>query len=102
MGSDTNTGPPGWEAASWNARRMIVPISSGRRTSCTHFDTAPGDADQVARQQRVVDDVVVVLLAGGDHQRRPVGLGVGEVADGVAEPGGGVQVEEGGAPGHRA
>ena len=39
IGSDTNTGPTGGEAASWNARRITVPSSSRVRTSCTHFDT---------------------------------------------------------------
>ena len=55
-----------------------------------------GQADEVAGEQRIVVAVAPVLLAGGDHERRAVGLGVGEVADGVAEPGRGVQVEEGG------
>ncbi len=39
IGSDTNTGPTGGDAASWKARRMTVPSSSRVRTSCTHFDT---------------------------------------------------------------
>ena len=40
IGSDANTGPPGGWAASWNARRMIVPSSPAVRTSWPHF-TAP-------------------------------------------------------------
>ena len=39
MGRETKTGPPGWEAASWKARRMSGPISSAVRTSWDHFDT---------------------------------------------------------------
>ena len=59
----------------------------------------PGQADQVAGQERVGLDVAVVLLAGGDHERRAHGLGVGEVADGVAQPGRRVQVQERRPPG---
>ena len=33
IGNDTNTGPTGGEAASWNARRITVPSSSRVRTS---------------------------------------------------------------------
>ena len=54
-----------------------------------------GQLHERARQQRVGDDVPVVLLAGGHDERRAVGTRVGEVADGVAEPGRGVEVEEG-------
>ena len=61
--------------------------------------TAPGQPDQVARQQRVGLDVAVVLLPGGHHQRRAVGLGVGEVPDGVADARRGVEVEERRPPG---
>ena len=53
-----------------------------------------GQAHEVARQQRVVDQVALVLLPGGHDQRRAVGPGVGEAADRVAEPGRGVQVHE--------
>src|SRR5204862_77911 len=38
-GIDTNTGPAGGEAASWNARRRTVPSSPLWRTSCPHLDT---------------------------------------------------------------
>ena len=57
-----------------------------------------GEADQVAREQRVVDQVPLVLLPGGHHERGAVGPGVGEAADRVAEAGGGVQVHEGRTP----
>ena len=42
-------------------------------------------------------DVAVVLLAGRHDQRRAVGASVGEVADGVADTGRRVEVDEGGA-----
>ena len=60
---------------------------------------AAGQLDERPGQQRVGDDVAVVLLAGGHHQRRAVRPGVGEVADGVAEAGRGVEVEERRSPG---
>ena len=56
-------------------------------------------ADQVTREDGVVGEVPLVLLAGGDDDRRPVGPGVGQVADGVAETGRGVHVDEGGPAG---
>jgi hypothetical protein len=57
-----------------------------------------GETDQVAGEERVVVLVTTILLAGGDHQRGAVRLRVGQVADRVAEPGRGVEVEEGGTP----
>ncbi len=54
-----------------------------------------GQLHQRTRQEGVSGDVAVVLLAGRHHQRGAVGPSVGEVADGVAEAGRGVQVEEG-------
>ena len=39
IGRLRNTGPAGALAASWNARRSIVPSSRSVRTSCAHFDT---------------------------------------------------------------
>ena len=93
-GCDTNTGPLGGAAASRKARRRTVPSSSGDRTSWVHLLTAPRQPDEVARQQRVVDQVPLVLLPGGHDERGAVGPGVGEAADGVAEPGRRVQVHE--------
>ena len=58
-----------------------------------------GQADEVAGEQRVGGDVTFILLTCGDDQWAAVGAGVGEVADGVAQAGRGVQVQEGRPPG---
>ena len=44
MGSDTNTGPAGGWAASWNARRSTVPSSPLVRTSWPHFTVPPASS----------------------------------------------------------
>ena len=74
MGSETNTGPDGGAAASWKARRMIVPSSSTLRTSCTHFADRASEAHEIAGEQGVGDDVALVLLPGGHDERRAVRL----------------------------
>ena len=94
IGSEANTGPPGGLSASWKARRRIVPSSSAVRTSWPHFTAPPASSTSGPDRSGSVDDVAVVLLPGGDDERRAVGPGVGEVADGVAEPGRRVEVEE--------
>ena len=57
------------------------------------------DRDQIVAEHRPAQAEARVLLAGRDHERGAVGAGVGEVADGVPEAGGGVEVEERGAAG---
>ncbi|HLJ08484.1 MAG TPA: hypothetical protein VKX24_08095 [Acidimicrobiia bacterium] len=54
----------------------------------------PGQAGQVAGEDRLGQQVAPVLLAGGDDHRRAVGQGVGQVPRPAAEPGDGVEVHE--------
>ena len=68
-------------------RRLVAPLDIGL-----------GPDDGVAVGQVGLDrDLGPDLLAGGDHQRRLVGLRVEDGADGVADPGGGVEVDMRGA-----
>ena len=53
-----------------------------------------GEPDEIAGEERVVDDVAPVLLAGGHHEWRAVRDGIGEVADRVAQARRRVQVQE--------
>ena len=58
-----------------------------------------GSHDGVAVGQVGLDrDLRADLLAGRDHERRFVGLGVEDPADGVSHPGGGVEVDVCGPP----
>ncbi len=50
--------------------------------------------ERAAGQKRLVGELAAVLLADEHDQRRPGVAGVGDGVDGVAEAGGGVQVDE--------
>ena len=92
--STRTPGPAGALAASANARRRIGAELAEAAHLVGPLARRRGEVGERAREQRVGDEVALVLLAGGHDERGAVGPGVGEVADGVAEPGRGVQVEE--------
>ncbi len=58
-----------------------------------------GDADEIAGQEGIGDDVSVILLPRRDDDGGIGALRVCQVADAVAQSGGGVQVHERGALG---
>ena len=93
IGSDRNTGPAGGSEARWmpraqrrrhvlRARRLVAPLDQRVRH-------AGGVA---VGQVGLVGHLRPHLLAGGDQQRRLVGLGVEDRAHGVAHARRGVQV----------
>ena len=100
IGIDTNTGPRGGSDAQVDgareraghvlrARRLVAPLDVRLR---------PDHRIPIC-QVRLDRDVGAHLLAGGDHQRRLVGLGVEDPADGVADARRRVQVDVGGTAG---
>ena len=93
LGTITSAGPrPSFASCQARAIALGHVLRAGRLVH-PHRVVA-GEPGEVARQERPVDEVAPVLLADDDDQRHAVRPRRRERADGVAQPGGGVQVDQ--------
>ena len=96
-GSRRTPGPRGGSMAWWMARASAAGHVLGARRLVAPLDVGLRSDGGVAVGQVGLDrDLRTDLLAGGDDQRRLVGLGVEDPAHRVADARGGVEVDVGG------